>query len=228
MKRDIHNGGSEPASGLPDGPNGLGAGPAVDSGRPMTVDSFSFFFAVLALCCWAGVVAVGAGALVRRFDGCPRWLEALWSDLGRASLGLAWLVAAVAMFGSLYYSEHAGFVPCKLCWYQRICMYPLVVILAIAAIRRDRGIRVYVIPLAAIGAIISSYHSWIQAFPPEGGTSFCTLEAPCTARYVWEFGFVSIPFMALSGFAFVIAMMLVARGAQTHDQGASGEQPTYP
>ena len=113
--------------------------------------------------------------------------------------------------GSLYFSEIADFVPCKLCWYQRICMYPLVVILGIAALRRDRGIRLYVLPLAAIGAVVSIYHSWIQAYPPVGGTSFCTLDAPCTERYVWEFGFVSLPLMAFSAFAFIITMMLFAR-----------------
>src|SRR5690606_31914870 len=140
-------------------------------------------------------------------------LDDLRIDLGRASLALAWVVATVATLGSLYYSEIADFTPCTLCWYQRICMYPLAVVLGIATFRRDRSVRWYVAPMAAIGAVVASYHSYIQAYPPPSGTAFCTLEAPCTARYVWELGFVSLPFMALAGFAFIVTMMVLARPA---------------
>jgi disulfide bond formation protein DsbB len=181
----------------------------------MDVDSFSLFFAILALACVAAVIASAVGALLWRFGGRSETLHDLREDLGRAAVPLAWLVATVTTLGSLYYSEVADFVPCKLCWYQRICMYPLVIILGVAAVRRDRTVRFYVLPLAAVGAVVSIYHSWIQAYPPVGGTSFCTLDAPCTERYVWEFGFVSLPLMALSAFAFVITMMLFARTPTT-------------
>ena len=90
-------------------------------------------------------------------------------------------------------------------------MYPLVIVLGVAALRRDRDVRCLLPAAGRIGAVIAIYHAWIQAFPPVGGTSFCTLDAPCTARYVWEFGFVSLPFMALCGFLFVIVMMFLAR-----------------
>lgn len=178
----------------------------------MDVETATFVFAVLALCCLGAVAAVAVGAVVRALPGGGGRFAAMRADLRRASLGLAWLIATVSMLGSLYLSEVAKFFPCKLCWYQRICMYPLALILGIAALRRDRGVRVYVLPLAGIGAVVAAYHSWIQAFPPAGGSSFCTTDAPCTERYVWEFGFVSIPLMALSGFLFVITMMLLARG----------------
>ena len=115
--------------------------------------------------------------------------------------------------GSLYYSKVYEFVPCELCWYQRICVYPFAVILGIAAWRRDAGIRVYAIPVLAIGMVISAYHTWIQAYPPESGTSFCTADVPCTTRYVWEFGFVSLPFMALSAMVAMTVLLLVARPA---------------
>ena len=81
------------------------------------------------------------------------------------------------MTGSLYFSEVAHFVPCRLCWYQRIAMYPLVLLLGIATLRRDRGIRLYAIPLAAIGAAVSIYHVQLERFPDQA--SFCSLEAPC-------------------------------------------------
>lgn len=179
--------------------------------RPMSVETASLFFALLALACLLAVVVALVGWLVWRLADRAGALLALRADLGRAAVPVAWLVATVATLGSLYFSEIADFVPCQLCWYQRICMYPLVILLGVAALRRDRGIRFYAGPLAAIGALVAGYHSWIQAYPPDGGTSFCTLDAPCTERYVWEFGFVSLPLMALSGFLFVITMMFLAR-----------------
>ena len=74
----------------------------------------------------------------------------------------------------------------------------------------------------AVGAAIAGYHSFIQAFPPESGTSFCTVEAPCTERYVWQFGFVSLPLMALCAFTAIITLMLVAR---PHDELEPSETP---
>jgi len=190
----------------------------------MDVDTVSVFLAILALACLGAVVAIGTSALVWWAGGRAPGLHAFRVDVGRLAVGLAWVVATVATLGSLYLSEIAHFVPCKLCWYQRICMYPLVVVLGVAALRRDRGVRYYVLPIAAIGAVVSTYHSWIQAYPPVGGTSFCTLDAPCTERYVWEFGFVSIPFMALCGFLFIITMMLLAGPSEL----AAGDIDEYP
>jgi disulfide bond formation protein DsbB len=182
----------------------------------MDVDAASLFFAILALACLIAVAVVALGGLVWALGGRSDALSSLRDDLGRVAVPLAWIVATVATLGSLYYSEIADFVPCRLCWYQRICMYPLVIVLGVAALRRDRDVRFTAIPLAGIGAVIAAYHAWIQAYPPVGGTSFCTLDAPCTERYVWEFGFVSLPFMALCGFLFVIVMMFLARpGNQT-------------
>jgi disulfide bond formation protein DsbB len=173
------------------------------------VATTTYFMAVLALLCLTATVLAAILLVAVRSSSVES--RRLWrNELARASLGAGFLVAAASMAGSLYLSEGAKFVPCPLCWYQRICMYPLVLLLGLATLRRDAGIRWYALPLAAIGALLSGYHSWIQAFPPTGGSAFCTLEAPCTERYVWEFGFVSIPFMALCGFLFVIVMMVAA------------------
>jgi disulfide bond formation protein DsbB len=189
----------------------------------MSVDTASLFFALLAVACLLAIVGVVGTALVWRAIGRPSSLYALRLDVGRVAVPVAWVVATVTTLGSLYYSEIADFVPCRLCWYQRICMYPLAVILGVAALRRDRGVRFYVLPVAVIGALIAAYHSWIQAYPPEGGTSFCTLDAPCTERYVWEFGFVSLPLMALISFVFISTMMVLARPAsdEMHDEDQS-------
>ena len=178
----------------------------------ISVETASVFFAILALACWAATIGIAVIALLRRGQrGRPGRLEPLRDDLGRVALPLAWIVAVVTMVGSLYYSKVQSYVPCELCWYQRICVYPFAVILGIAAWRRDAGIRVYAVPVFAIGVVIAAYHSWIQAYPPSNGTSFCTADVPCTTRYVWELGFVSLPFMALSAFVVMIALLLIAR-----------------
>ena len=179
----------------------------------MTTATASVFFAILSLAALTGtVVLLVLLGLTRGMDAAApaTGLQQLRSDLSRAALPLAWIVATVTTLGSLYYSEVAHFVPCALCWYQRICMYPLALLLGIATFRRDRSIRIYVIAQAGVGAVIAAYHAYVQAFPPESGTSFCTNEAPCTVRYVWELGFVSLPFMALTAFLFIITAMVVA------------------
>lgn len=114
------------------------------------------------------------------------------------------------MAGSLYYSQVAHFVPSALCWYQRIAAYPLAIILVVASFRRDRNVWWYVVPQAVIGAGFAVYHTQLQAFPSQH-SSFCTISEPCTTRYVWEFGFVSLPLMALTAFVTIITFVLVAR-----------------
>lgn len=116
---------------------------------------------------------------------------------------LAFGVAAIATAGSLYYSQVAGFVPCELCWYQRIAMYPLAAVLLIAAVSRE-DVGKYVVPIAAIGLLISVYHYQLEMFPEQ--SSVCSAGIPCSVRHVEQFGFVSIPFMAGCGFIAVIAL----------------------
>ena len=119
---------------------------------------------------------------------------------------LASLVAVGAMLGSLYFSEIRGFLPCEWCWYQRIAMYPLAVILPIAAFRRDRKIIPYALLLTAGGAGISIYHYQLQAFPSQG--SSCSLNASCTYRWIEVFGFASIPMLALGSFILIGILLL--------------------
>ncbi len=175
----------------------------------MSTADFSVFFALLSLACWAAtLIVVGLAAATRfgRYRAAALWFD----DVCRVGLWLAGLVALVTTLGSLYFSEIAHYTPCKLCWYQRIAMYPLSIVLLIAAKRRDRAIFWYVVPIATIGALIAAYHTQLQAFPRQH-SSFCTVTEPCTVRYVWEFGFASLPFMALSAFVFIITMTVVAR-----------------
>ena len=118
--------------------------------------------------------------------------------------------AAIATFSSLYLSEEALFVPCELCWYQRIAMYPLAVLLVLAVVFRDKGIWRYAVPISVIGAAVSIYHHWIQIRPSDAPAS-CSGGVPCTTRHVYELGFVTVPWMALSGFVLITVLLLVER-----------------
>ncbi len=186
----------------------------------MTTETLSAFFAFLSLLCWAATLLVLAlaGVAHRRPDGpAAAWL----ADVRVLSLWAAWVVATVTTLGSLYYSQVAHFLPCELCWFQRICVYPFTIVLLVAAITRDRHIWRYVLGPAAVGLVIAAYHTQLQAFPEQ--KSFCSTAVPCNTRFVWEFGFVSLPFMALAAFSFILVMVLVARSGPTVDQpGAHG------
>jgi disulfide bond formation protein DsbB len=132
--------------------------------------------------------------------------------VGPQALGLAFLVALVATLGSLYLSEVAHFTPCTLCWYQRICMYPLAVVLGLAAWRRDLGVRPYALALTALGAPISAYHYLLERFPALESAA-CDPANPCSLVWVWRFHYVSIPLMAGSAFALVATLLLLAHPA---------------
>ena len=131
----------------------------------------------------------------------------LRKELREITLELATMIATGATLGSLYFSEIRNFVPCEYCWYQRIAMYPLALILLIATIRRDKNITPYALTLSLAGFGISAYHYQLQLFPEQ--SSSCGLDAACTYRWIEVFGFVTIPLLALTSFAFV-SMVLVA------------------
>jgi len=116
-------------------------------------------------------------------------------------------VAAVAMASSLYYSEIANFTPCELCWFQRIAMYPLAVLLLVAVVTRSRLDSRYVVTMSGIGLSISIYHYQLQLFPDQA--QICTGGVvSCTVKFVDEFGFVSIPFMAGAGFLTILLLQV--------------------
>src|SRR5262249_30631525 len=125
------------------------------------------------------------------------------------AIQLAWIIALVALLGSLYYSEIVGFIPCRLCWYQRIGIYPLSVILLVATITVDRGVRKYVIPLNIITAVISIWHILEERFPSLSKAISCSADAPCSAILVQKLGFVTIPTMALAASLSILTLMLL-------------------
>lgn len=167
----------------------------------MSAEAVQFYNTLLAI---LAIVSLAA-AVVLTVIRASRGAEAA-GLLGSQAIWLAWLVALVSTVGSLIYSEVIHFVPCRLCWFQRIAMYPLSVILLVGAIRREAVVRFYGLPLALIGLGISVWHYLTQVFPSlEGGA--CDPANPCSAKYVDVFGFVSIPFMAGAGFTLIAVIL---------------------
>ncbi|MEF3303708.1 disulfide oxidoreductase [Paenibacillus sp. GYB003] len=123
-------------------------------------------------------------------------------------LHLSWAIALVAMLGSLYFSEVKGYLPCKLCWYQRILMYPQVFLLGIAAVRKQQ-VYMYVLPMTILGGCISLYHYLMEKTDLFPSNSFSCGIVPCDAQYINWFGFVTIPFLALTAFTLITAIHLV-------------------
>ncbi len=137
---------------------------------------------------------------------------------------VALLASWVAMCGSLFFSEVLGWQPCLLCWYQRILMYPLAVILSVGILRRDRGVHLYALPLSIIGAGVSLYHylliktTW---FPPPA----CSVTVPCNVDYINWLGFINIPFLALTAFLIITVCMALWASSSQWLPGDDDETP---
>lgn len=121
----------------------------------------------------------------------------------------AWVVSMVATFGSLYFSEIRGFIPCNLCWFQRIFMYPLTLILGIGVFQSDYSVKKFVFPLAIAGGTISVFHYMEQKIPGFGGIKPCVSGVPCSAEYINWLGFITIPFLALIAFTLITVFMFL-------------------
>jgi disulfide bond formation protein DsbB len=130
-------------------------------------------------------------------------------------LYLAWIQSIVATLGSLYFSEVMKFPPCVLCWYQRIFMYPLVFILAVGMVRKDKKIYTYVLPLSVTGLLIAIYHNllYYQIIPESMAP--CVNGVSCTTKFIEWFGFITIPFLSLVAFSVItLCMLFLWRGVK--------------
>ncbi len=126
-------------------------------------------------------------------------------------LWAAFAIALIATLGSIYFSEIADFVPCRLCWFQRIAMYPLVAVLLVAAVRRDvRGGVLYALAFPVIGAGISIYHIYIERNPRAETPGCMAGGAPCSLMWFEELGYVTIPTLALTAFALIGVLLAMA------------------
>jgi disulfide bond formation protein DsbB len=116
---------------------------------------------------------------------------------------VAWTQALVATLGSLFFSEVMHLIPCVLCWYQRILMYPLVAVLTVGILLRDERLRFYVLPLSLTGLAIALYHNLLYyGILPEGIVQ-CTTGVSCTQKQIEWLGFITIPFLSLTAFTVI-------------------------
>lgn len=125
------------------------------------------------------------------------------------ALYLAWITAVTSMLGSLYFSEVLGLVPCSLCWYLRIVMYPLVLIIGIGIIKKDRHFYDYALPLSVIGSVIAFYQNLLYYNVISERLAPCTFGISCVTRYISLLGFIDIPLLALFAFIIITATLLI-------------------
>lgn len=137
--------------------------------------------------------------------------------LERHGSQLALMAAWTAMLGSLYFSELMHFEPCRLCWFQRILMYPIALVGLVGILRADRGASLYVLPLSVLGMLVSGYHVLLQnGFFSE--SKACLRGVPCSARYINWAGFVTIPVLALAAFLIISFASSAALRARPRDE----------
>ena len=179
----------------------------------MTVQTVQLFYGLLALVAWALILGLNGLRLAGAVSEAGRAAKVDVSDaLAPYDLWLAFVVALLATAGSLFFSEVAQYEPCLLCWYQRIAMYPLVVILGLAAWRRDAGAWIYGAALAALGAVISAYHVLLEWFPSLSSGA-CDPDNPCTLVWFRVFGVFSLPTLALTAFLLILTLVTFRRPA---------------
>ena len=124
------------------------------------------------------------------------------------ALTFIFFVALIATFGSLFFSEIAGYSPCKLCWYQRILMYPQVLLIGLALWIKDNKIIRYILPMSIIGALIAGYHYLLQIGIITTNLPCSTVgySSSCTEFFILEYGYITIPMMSLIAFLMIILL----------------------
>jgi disulfide bond formation protein DsbB len=164
--------------------------------------------AVLGLVGQALVVVLVLALLVARV----RVRELLWGY----ELWAAFVVAALATGGSLFFSQVAGYVPCEMCWFQRICMYPLSLLTLFLAWHGDHRAARYLVPFPIVGAGVSIYHILIENHVVSTPQA-CQVGAGCTVKWIDYFGYMTIPTLALTGFVLLLGFLALAAWEPAED-----------
>jgi disulfide bond formation protein DsbB len=177
----------------------------------MNNETFELFFSLLSAALLIGtLIILAARIFASRFSVARSILDG-FVPFARP---LATAVATTCMLGSLYFSEIVHYKPCRLCWFQRSMMYPLAIFLIISMIRHTKSIWKITVPLATIGGSIATYHWFLERFP-NLDAGVCDVQVPC--EFVWfeHFGFVTLPFMAFTGFLAVLVFTTLPTPQQT-------------
>lgn len=139
----------------------------------------------------------------------------LLAFVGERALLFSFIVALIATAGSLFFSDVAGYEPCRLCWYQRIFMYPQVIIFGIATWGKQKAIATHAMTLSTAGAAIAAFHYYGQIWNP--GFLSCGVvgySVSCAQRFIMEFGYITIPMMSLTAFLMIIVFLLAKKKAE--------------
>lgn len=134
----------------------------------------------------------------------PRWYR----------LFAAWIIALIATLGALFLSEIMGLVPCELCWYQRIFMFPLVFVLAVGLATSDTQVFKYALPLVAAGWLVAAYHNLLYVGVIPEALQPCGAGPSCAKADLNLFGFISIPLLSLVAFTTLAVLLIVKKGPQ--------------
>lgn len=126
-------------------------------------------------------------------------------------LFLCWLLVSVSTTISLFFSSVLEFEPCVLCWYQRICLFPLVLILGAGLFPFDKGVVRYALPLTIVGGVIAFYHSLLYAGVIPENIQPCSQGVSCTEKYIELFGFISIPMLSFFAFSAIATLLLILK-----------------
>ncbi len=126
-------------------------------------------------------------------------------------LFFTWVLVSVSTLGSLFFSHIMDFAPCVLCWYQRICLFPLVIILATGLFPFDKRIVKYSLPLAVAGWITAFYHNLLYSGIIPQGLQPCSQGVSCTEEYIELFGFLTIPMLSLISFSAIITLLILLK-----------------
>jgi disulfide bond formation protein DsbB len=130
----------------------------------------------------------------------------------------AWVVSIIATLGSLYFSEIVGYIPCKFCWFQRILMYPLVIILGVGYYKGELGIKHYGLPFSIIGMFVSAIHYLHQKTDIFDQVVKCTDGVPCSGEYINWLNFITIPFLAFTAFTIITVLLFYKTSEETKDE----------
>lgn len=136
--------------------------------------------------------------------------------LKKYGLHLAWVVAIIGMISTLYLSTVLEWPVCHLCWYQRLCLYPLVLLLGIACFRQDHRIWIYAIPFSLLGALFSLYQYLQQMIPGFEPIRVCGLGPDCRFIHLKWAGFITLPFLGLIAFLVITFLLLLSRKRENY------------
>lgn len=162
--------------------------------------------------------------IIFRYTYVLPYTEWIRNQLNENALTFGFLISLFATFGALTYSTVYDFAACEFCWFQRIAIYPMILLLGIAALKKDKFIKPYVIALATAGIFVSLYHWSIHMISVYGSQAAADGLVPCSASdilpscsqtEVLEYGFITIPFMALTTLALVIVLMLFIKNKRS-------------